>query len=102
MAINEKKQWCCDNCGTISLATELLSAKNPFDAEDTLTGCPACKSVNDFYEVCDEPGCVREAGCGFPAGPEFGGYRRTCYEHSRFAEDRQDATPTHPADPTAA
>jgi len=85
MALDEKKEWRCRECGTVTLETELLTAPSPFDAADTLTACPECKEVNDFYEVCDEPGCTREACCGFPAGPEFGGYRRTCFEHSQWA-----------------
>ena len=74
----------------MTLETELLTAPSPFDMSDTLTACPTCKEVNDFYEVCDEPGCTREAGCGFPAGPEFGGYRRTCFEHSQWSQALPD------------
>lgn len=81
MAKDEDKQWRCTECGTISLEDNLLRAKNPFDEADWIVGCPNCKSVEEFEEICDEPGCTRQAGCGFRAGPEYGGYRRTCYEH---------------------
>lgn len=83
MATDDKKQWCCEECRTVSLGTALLLAPNPFDLADVLLACPKCKSVNNFYEVCDEPECIREASCGYPAGPEFGGYRRTCSKHSQ-------------------
>ena len=83
MARAETKQWRCRDCGDISLEGDLLSAINPFDAGRTIVGCPQCKSVGDFEEVCDEPGCCNEAACGFPTeeGDEFGGYRRTCHVH---------------------
>ena len=82
MAFDAMKRWSCKNCGEISLEPALLTAPNPFDPADTISGCPNCKSVEGFDEICDEPDCLQHAGCGFPAGPEFGGYRRTCYKHS--------------------
>jgi len=46
----------------------------------------------DAYELaletvrrCDEPGCQMEASCGWPVVPE-GGYRRTCYAHSKWRQ----------------
>lgn len=84
MARDELKRWRCQDCSHIALETELLCAPSPFAAEDTITGCPHCKGVPQFDELCDEPGCNKEASCGFPAGEEFGGYRRTCYDHSDF------------------
>lgn len=36
--------------------------------------------------VCDEPKCVKASGCGFPIE---GGYRNTCFEHSKFNEEKE-------------
>jgi hypothetical protein len=38
-----------------------------------------------FSNVCDEPGCFRYASCGWPSEA---GYRRTCYEHSKFEKSK--------------
>lgn len=35
--------------------------------------------MDDTASTCDEPGCGREATCGWPSTPR---YRWTCYEHS--------------------
>ena len=86
MAKNEFRRWECKNCGEISVNGALLTAPNPFDLEDILVGCPLCKSVEGFDALCDEPGCNQHSSCGFPAGPEFGGYRNTCFAHSDFAK----------------
>lgn len=59
-------------------------------AEPTLDACTCdhqwpCPAV----ERCDEPGCDREATCGWPTRPggtgPNGGYRRTCGDHMRSA-----------------
>lgn len=60
---------------------EMLVARNPFDPMDEIRGCPHCKSVEQFVNMCDEAGCSREASCGWPTAE--GGYRRTCHEHNR-------------------
>lgn len=73
--------WRCLNCRLVSDDAALLRAPNPFDPTDMLTGCPECKSVEGFAQVCDEPGCGREATCGSPVD---GVYRRTCFVHSGF------------------
>lgn len=72
-------RWKCSECGHIG--TEYLVAPNPFDADrDTVVGCPKCKAIDSMEQVCDEPGCTRVSGIGFPT--KGGGYRRTCWEHS--------------------
>ena len=81
MAIEELKRWRCEACDSISLATELLTAPNPFNPEQLLTGCPICKHAEGFTKLCDRSGCDRVATCGFPVGPELGGYWRTCDRH---------------------
>lgn len=72
-------RWMCQSCDWIGNDGELLRAPNPFDAGDTIVGCPKCKAVEDIANACDEPGCGQEATCGFPAP---GGYRRTCGKHA--------------------
>lgn len=86
MALDELKRWRCAECGTISLGIALLTAPNPFDAEHSITGCPTCKDVPQFKEICDESGCDSPATCGFPVESGFGGYRRTCGKHSNFGK----------------
>lgn len=76
----------CDECEAIHQAVDLLVAPNPFDSQDVISGCPDCKSVGQFTEICDEPECKREAGCGFPTE---NGYRRTCYQHSDFKKNQK-------------
>jgi hypothetical protein len=56
----------------------VLSAPNPFDSEDVITGCPNCKEVNRLRSTCDEPNCWEADSMGI-ATPN--GYRRTCYAH---------------------
>ena len=36
----------------------------------------------EFENICDDPGCSRLAGCGWPSDE---GYRRTCFEHWKRA-----------------
>lgn len=75
------KRWRCTDCYKIVHEWELLEAPNPFDPEDTIIGCPKCKSVESFEEVCDEAGCEAMATCGWPDG---NGYRRTCSRHANL------------------
>lgn len=76
-------RWLCNTCGWNGADAELLRASNPFDAADTVVGCPKCLAVNDVETACDEPGCDMPATCGFPA---LGGYRRTCGKHMQWWE----------------
>ena len=69
----------CDVCAWIGTDARILSAKNPFDPEDTVEGCPQCKSVNSIRRFCDEPGCTERASCGTPTKD---GYRQTCGKHA--------------------
>lgn len=80
------KRWKCTKCQEISNLDQLLTAPNPFEPEWDIQGCPKCKSVECFTEICDEPECTRDAGCGFPTE---NGYRRTCYDHSEFKKVKQ-------------
>ena len=74
----EKDKVICDECHRISRLNQLLSAANPFEAEDEIKGCPNCKSIDCFHVVCDEPGCKDVATCGTPTKE---GYRHTCSKH---------------------
>ena len=38
--------------------------------------------LKPLLHMCDEPGCFKQAGCGFPGKD---GYRWTCYDHYRKA-----------------
>lgn len=69
----------CIECDNIHAENTLLTAPNPFDPTEIVTGCPTCKSVDSLVAVCDEPGCDKEVSCGW-GSPS--GYRHTCYEHS--------------------
>jgi ssDNA-binding Zn-finger/Zn-ribbon topoisomerase 1 len=80
-SVSDNKKWQCTECRVISIQSDLLEAKNPFDEEMVISGCPICKTVESFTEICDEPGCTRDASCGFPT---LTGYRRTCGDHMRM------------------
>ena len=69
----------CIDCHNTHAENTLLTAPNPFDPTEIVTGCPTCKSIGGLVSVCDEPSCNKEVSCGWnsPAG-----YRHTCYEHS--------------------
>lgn len=79
------KKWRCEYCGTITLQDDLLEAPSPFDPQDTLWGCPNCKSAEGFDEICDEPGCKNETCCGVPTEK---GYRRVCHEHYAAVKEK--------------
>ena len=74
----------CDHC--MNEESELLSAPNPFDAANEVYGCPACKEVNCFTNICDEPGCNDDASCGFPTET---GYRHTCGKHYNHRQEQK-------------
>lgn len=79
MAIDSGR-WACSTkrCGWVGTVEKMLTAKNPFDDAKQIVGCPTCREVDTFYEVCDEAGCMQEATCGTPVAV---GYRRTCGQH---------------------
>jgi hypothetical protein len=45
------------------------------------------ESIKKLVGFCDEPGCYKEAGCGFPTD---NGYRWTCYDHSKFNGEKNE------------
>ena len=47
------------------------------------------KKIEELKEplnLCDEPGCFVEVSAGFPTE---NGYRRTCFNHSKFAKEKE-------------
>jgi hypothetical protein len=54
-----------------------LNAGHP-DYERMEMAIETYETVTEINQQCDEPGCERIAGCGYPV-PD--GYRRTCHEH---------------------
>lgn len=73
----DPNRWACEDCDTVTHRPDLLVAAHPFDADDEVYGCPACRGM-DLTPVCDAAGCTRRVSCGTPT-PE--GYRSTCYGH---------------------
>ena len=69
---NESK---CTWKGTLD---EMLSAANPFDPNERISGCPICKTIESIISVCDEPECWAGVTCGTSTPKE---YRSTCGEH---------------------
>ena len=72
-------KWRCMECEMYLTDDEMLTAPNPFDTDSSINGCPFCYSIGLFAEICDEPCCKDEAGCGWPSDD---GYRRTCWKHA--------------------
>ena len=74
----------------LSYATASLADPRPDPDTDP---CPHCEPRHEWpcptIPRCDEPGCLREATCGWPTltNPN-GGYRRTCWGHSDYAQRR--------------
>lgn len=42
------------------------------------------EALKPILNMCDEPSCYKDAGCGFPTE---NGYRHTCYDHSKFKKE---------------
>ena len=67
-------RWHGDTPQRITLYTQDGSS------EFALVVCPECRQISSsLEECCDEPGCSKTAGCGWPT--KDGGYRRTCHLH---------------------
>jgi hypothetical protein len=73
--------WRCTDCGETCTDATMLKAANPFGGHGEVMGCPHCKEVPEFINMCDEPGCRQQAGCGWPSPS---GYRRTCGAHRKL------------------
>jgi len=72
-------RWQCQDCDWIGGDDELDIVADPKPgSRRAWTVCPACRAAEHFTNLCDEPGCNREATCGWPSPA---GYRRTCGQH---------------------
>lgn len=78
----------CEDCDGTFLESEILNAPNPFNPDDTICGCPRCKSVTAFALLCDFPGCDEDSSCGEPTSE--GGYVHRCSKHSLWRLLRPD------------
>ena len=78
--MSNNAKYVCASCEAHLFGDQLLEAPNPFDLDDTITGCPECKAVSDTWLACDEDGCWRRADCGTPSQS---GYRQVCGNHFR-------------------
>lgn len=68
----------CD-CGWRGLITELLHARNPFDATYDIFCCPQCRDPTEqSVRACDEPDCWGRSDSGTPFP---GGYKFHCHKH---------------------
>jgi hypothetical protein len=91
-------RWFCTECNHHSAGGEGQKAIIlPHPKTGALTvhvlQCAECGEVNCFVNICDEPGCTREASCGWPTRG-MTSYRRTCGEHMIAAATRgEEATP---------
>lgn len=74
----EPDKYQCKECNSQVLRGKMLVAKNPFNKEYKIYGCPYCFEVDKFETLCDEPNCSELATTGSPSKD---GYRWTCYKH---------------------
>lgn len=87
MKFCDEAKWECKECNKIWVYSELLVASNPFSQEDKIFGCPNCKHIGNFEEICAEISCERHATCGGPDASGF--YRRTCMKHAEWLKEQK-------------
>jgi hypothetical protein len=44
-------KWLCDECHWKGLESDILRGYNPFLPEETIYGCPTCKSIDSFTNI---------------------------------------------------
>ena len=79
-------RWFCRECAAVSDTP--LEGRNPFDPNELVYGCPACKAVGTLEAACQMSGCDRPSVCGVP---DVGGFRymRLCgYHYLLLQQDR--------------
>lgn len=69
-----------------------MEISNEFDMsqKSAILDIVQSKKIEELKEplnLCDEPGCFVEISAGFPTE---NGYRRTCFNHSKFAKEKND------------
>lgn len=90
----ERDKVRCMSCGWQGDSAEVDMVIDPRPKTNQLAEkwsvCPECRTPESIQKVCDEPGCDREATCGWVHGrgePEEI-YRWTCGSHAYWAKDR--------------
>ena len=68
-----------------------MEISNEFDMsqKSAILDIVQSKKIEELKEplnLCDEPGCFVEVSAGFPTE---NGYRRTCFNHSKFAKENK-------------
>lgn len=81
-------KYLCKECDHVSMREELLIAPNPFDTKDIILGCPICKSVDCFDQLCQIEGCPKIISGGHRSKKY--GYLWTCYEHGRQIDEEEN------------
>ena len=77
--VEKVKAICTERrCEWKGVSSDILTAPNPFETNEIITGCPKCKGINTVVQVCDQSKCWEIATCGTPIDS---GYRQTCYSH---------------------
>ena len=76
----------CEICYWRGLRADLLRARNPFNPEKAIFGCPQCKRVNTMRPTCIEEGCFERALFGEFA-PKVG-WRTHCVRHRPAAKGK--------------
>lgn len=82
------KRWYCEECCEVS--ESYLTAPNPFDEDDTVTGCESCKSVDSLVAACWK--CNRPGSIGTPHCDEYR-YIQTCFEHNPERDHNKQEQP---------
>ena len=72
----------CEECGWRGMESQVVVFADPERSGNSWNICPSCRAAEHFRNMCDEPGCRQQAGCGWPSEE---GYRRTCFQHWRRA-----------------
>lgn len=90
------RRWICMDCGFIGLIDEFDRVRDP-GGSDVWTVCRKCRTPEQVTMVCDEPGCNREATCGFLSETV---YRHTCGDHADFMRELSRPKPHQAGPPT--
>ncbi len=78
MSILKNQKRVCSLCNWHGDVRDLLIALNPFDARETIVGCPMCEGNDCMNAACDVDDCWEPVTCGTPTAA---GYRLTCSKH---------------------